>query len=355
MIPQDLLLYCRPGFEKECLAEVQHQAAELGLGGYARLEENSGWVLFKTHEPQAELLQIQWQDLVFSRQRLWVLTQLDELPDNRIAPIIEALVASGMHFADFFCETADTNAAKELSVFCRKFTVPLRQALKKAALLRDNSAWRLHLFFQGSHQVILACCKMANSSPYPMGIVRLRFPAQAPSRSTLKLEEGLLTLLSAEERELELKAQMRAVDLGASPGGWTWQMTERGISVIAIDNGPMDKTLMQSGFVEHLRVDGFHYCPPRQQDWVLCDMVEQPARIAELMANWVAKGWARQALFNLKLPMKKRFDELQRCRQLIERRFEQVGLEAELRIRQLYHDREEVTCYLVPHFDSDPS
>lgn len=347
MLAQNLLLYCRPGFEKECLAEVQQQAADLGVAGFARLEANSGRVLFESYEANAELFQLRWADLAFSRQKLYVLAELDALPDNRIEPILEVLNAQSLRFGDFFCETADTNEAKELSTFCRKFTVPLRQALKKSRRLVAESPWRLHLFFESSRRVILAYAKVSDSSPEPLGILRLRFPSQAPSRSTLKLEEALLVLLTAEEREQRLKAQMRAVDLGASPGGWTWQMTERGISVIAIDNGPIDKNLMQSGFVEHLRVDGFKFIPPRTQDWLLCDMVEQPSRIAELMANWVAKGWARQALFNLKLPMKKRFEEVQACRQLIERRLEQAGLLADLRIRQLFHDREEVSCYLT--------
>lgn len=348
MTPQELLLYCRPGFEKECLAEVQYQLAELGLSGFAKLQPDSGWVRFQCHQPDAELLRLRWQSLMFSRQRLFILESLTDLPDNRIAPIIESLQAQALNFSDVFCETADTNQAKELSVFCRKFTVPLRQALKKQGLLRSQSPWRLHLFFETSRQVILACCKVADASSQPMGILRLRFPSQAPSRSTLKLEEALLTLLTDDERAQQLQAQMRAVDLGAAPGGWTWQLTERGMSVIAIDNGPMDKALMQSGFVEHLKVDGFKFAPARQQDWLVCDMVEQPIRIAELMANWVAKGWTRQALFNLKLPMKKRFDEVMACRQLIERRLQQAGMDADLRIRQLFHDREEVSCYLAP-------
>ena len=38
-----------------------------------------------------------------------------------------------------------------------------------------------------------------------------------------------------EERAHELKAGMRAVDLGASPGGWLWVLAQRGIRVTAID------------------------------------------------------------------------------------------------------------------------
>ncbi|MGL5163433.1 MAG: 23S rRNA (cytidine(2498)-2'-O)-methyltransferase RlmM, partial [Plesiomonas shigelloides] len=37
-----LALYCRPGFEKECAAEITDKAAQLGVYGFARVKDNSG-------------------------------------------------------------------------------------------------------------------------------------------------------------------------------------------------------------------------------------------------------------------------------------------------------------------------
>ena len=48
-------------------------------------------------------------------------------------------------------------------------------------------------------------------------------------------------------------------------------------------------------------------------------------------------------MFNLKLPMKKRYDEVRRCEQHIEGVLRHVP--HTLALRQLYHDREEVTGY----------
>jgi 23S rRNA (cytidine2498-2'-O)-methyltransferase len=76
-------------------------------------------------------------------------------------------------------------------------------------------------------------------------------------------------------------------------------------------------------------------------------MAAQPARIAVLVADWLARGQARHALFNLKLPMKKRLEEVDRCRGLIEQRLHAAGRRAILRIKQLYHDREEVTACML--------
>jgi len=65
------------------------------------------------------------------------------------------------------------------------------------------------------------------------------------------------------------------------------------------------------------------------------------------VANWIAEGAARRAIFNLKLPMKKRYDEVLRCRAAIESQMERARVGYTLALRQLYHDREEVTGYLA--------
>ena len=45
--------------------------------------------------------------------------------------------------------------------------------------------------------------------------------------------------------------------------------------------------------------------------------------------------------------MKKRYDEVQRCEQRIDDRSTRRGMRRTLALRQLYHDREEVTGYLA--------
>ena len=99
--------------------------------------------------------------------------------------------------------------------------------------------------------------------------------------------------------------------------------------------------------VKHLRQDGFRFRPPHPVDWLVCDMVERPGRVAELMADWLAEGAARQAVFNLKLPMKKRAEALSDALERIDARMLAAGLAYTLQVKQLYHDREEVTVYLA--------
>lgn len=343
-----LLLYCRSGFEKEAAAEIQSVAATHGMAGFAKARPDTAHVLFQPYQElsDAECDRIRFRELIFARQLVFLLqSEPWQLPaGDRISPLLRQLQAIGLRFSEARLETADTNAAKELSGFLRKFTPALESALRKGGILDRRARHTLHLFFFDSSSVLAGYSEPGNASPWPMGIPRLRFPAAAPSRSTLKLEEALLYFLAPEERRELLREGCTAVDLGAAPGGWTWQLVRHGLHVTAIDNGVMDPHLMRSGQVEHLRVDGFHYRPPRRVSWLVCDMVEKPLRVAELCARWVADGFTERAIFNLKLPMKKRLDEVQLCQDAIAHILQQRSFT--LLVKQLYHDREEVTAYL---------
>jgi 23S rRNA (cytidine2498-2'-O)-methyltransferase len=374
-----LLHYCRPGFEGECAQEAAGAAIPVAA------ERGSAFVLARLNAPLSDAAAdalADWQRAIFARQRLPVFAFLDGLPRaDRLGPILATLRERGERYGDAWVETADSDAGKELAAFCRSFGNALIGALKKERLLdprgtspsapgrspnapgrspsaaeamdgRERPAQakdmgerprRLHAFFPQGDKVYLCSADPVASAPWPQGIPRLKFPREAPSRSTLKLEEALLVLLADDERERWLKPGMTAVDLGASPGGWTWQLARRSLRVTAVDNGPMDRGLMQSGLVTHLRADGFRFQPKKAVDWMVCDMVEQPRRVADLVARWLGEGWCRRAIFNLKLPMKKRFEETRLCLKLIEDQLAARGQRVELRARQLYHDREEIT------------
>jgi 23S rRNA (cytidine2498-2'-O)-methyltransferase len=82
-------------------------------------------------------------------------------------------------------------------------------------------------------------------------------------------------------------------------------------------------------------------------DWLVCDMVEQPQRVTELMIEWFAGGLTQHAIFNLKLPMKKRVAALQTALDTMRGAFNTKGIRYRLEAKQLYHDREEVTVFLT--------
>ncbi|MFU9138841.1 23S rRNA (cytidine(2498)-2'-O)-methyltransferase RlmM [Erwinia tasmaniensis] len=357
-----ILLYCRQGFEKECAAEISAKAAEHQAFGFARVKEDSGYVLYECYQDDdAEKLikTLPFSQLIFCRQMVVVGELLRDLPpEDRVSPVTGMLTGVVEKAGELRVEVPDTNESKELLKFCRKFTVPLRASLRAAGvLLNYESAKRpvVHVFF-----IAPGCCYVGyslpeNNSTFFMGIPRLKFPSDAPSRSTLKLEEAFHVFIPADEWEERLGSGLYAVDLGACPGGWTYQLVKRSMMVHAVDNGPMAPSLMDTGQVFHHREDGFRYRPARTNIyWLVCDMVEKPVRVANLMADWLVNGWCREAIFNLKLPMKKRYEEVSQNLAMIDEKLKAGGVNAQIQARQLYHDREEVTVHIRRIWSATP-
>lgn len=340
---------CRAGFENDCSEEL---GARLAASG-ARVKSivagaATGFVLIEITQPTDRRrlltnLTALWP--VFSRQ-LWLSDiYLADMPSkDRVSAIVDSAAGMGTVFCDAWVETADAESTRPLLPLCRTLPVPLREGLRKRGLLSvDPRLPRLHAFFTGSTSAYIGFSLATQSAKWPMGIPRLHMPRAAPSRSVLKLDEALLTFLSGEKRQQLLRPGMLAIDLGAAPGGWTWLLASMGLRVIAVDNGRIAPAVMQLETVEHRRMDGFKFHPPRGVDWLVCDIIEQPQRVADRLGVWFAKRWCKRAIFNLKLPMKKRYAALLQAQATFEKALS--GRRYELQFRQLYHDREEVTGF----------
>ncbi|MFC3120433.1 23S rRNA (cytidine(2498)-2'-O)-methyltransferase RlmM [Agaribacter flavus] len=343
------LLYCRAGYESDLASEIDSKLALLHGYGYAKLVKNSGYLHYTV---QSDSGFPRLSDLIFARQKLEIVANVafDDTLD-RITKLIDVLGnQNSMLFGDVMLEYADTESGRTIAKFCKKFTVPLRAALRKNVFLtakQNNNKPRLHLFFESSDACIVAVSKANDRSDEYLGIRRLKFPQDAPSRSTLKLEEAITFFYTPAQQSLLFKKGMTAVDLGACPGGWTYQLVKRGVKVEAIDNGAIADSLMKTGMVKHFAVDGFVYQPlDGHVDWLVCDMIEKPDKVASLMVNWLKNNWASAAIFNLKLPMKKRFQTVDvLLKQIAE---ELGGLSAmQIQAKHLYHNRDEVTVSVI--------
>jgi 23S rRNA (cytidine2498-2'-O)-methyltransferase len=340
-----LLLLTRPGFEPDLHLEL---ADWLKVRDVAVLPADCGpgALMLRGTPGQMQAIWQRWRDWrlesVFTREFLGVFAELPALSrGSRVEALLAEWALHAVPISALNVYAPDAESTRPLLPMTSSLENSLRA---KIALTPEAYDTSLHIVFLGSEHCVLALGHQHKSAPAPGGIPRLKFPPAAPSRSTLKLDEAFLCLLTHAERARWLERGMTAVDLGACPGGWTYQLVRRGISVVAVDNGAMSDTLMRSGKVEHVREDGFRFRPKRPVDWLVCDMVEAPQKVAALAVHWLMEKRCKFVMVNLKLPMKKRFAELQKCRALAAA---QLGDSLVWRCKQLYHDREEVTVLLT--------
>lgn len=344
---QGFYLLSRTGFESETSAEANDLAALAGVVGYAQTVPNTAYAVFHCFEPISSLpSSLHSHHWIFARQVVPIIGICEGLdPNDRLSPIIDLL--QGQAVSDIIAETPDTNDGKALSGLARALTNAGRQKLKQLAQYQEahTKLPRLHLLILSGTHIVVGLVYGQQASRHSGGILHLKLPKDAPSRAILKLEEAAMVLMPKSAREQWLRQGMSAVDLGAAPGGWTWWLTQQGLQVIAIDNANMSPEVMKTGQVEHIRADGFAWQPRRPVHWICCDMVEQPQRVTQRMLEWLQNDWAQAALFNLKLPMKKRYAMVQECLSLLT-----VGLGQDytIRAKHLYHDREEITVCVMP-------
>ncbi|MEY4632415.1 MAG: hypothetical protein RIQ81_2535 [Pseudomonadota bacterium] len=358
-----ILAWCREGFEDDCGQEMAEAVTKvLGLRRKPVPVSTSGTAfvtlpLASVQELQTVSRRLKLRELVFSRQIAFGFGPLDlgEVRD-RATPVANAAAevlgpVTGTEFARLTVTYPDNNEGKELTRFAKLVHPALAKALGKAGFNTRagdapsrgaNGLPLLNVFFYDhAKSAFLTWIDPANGSPWPDGVARLKFPPAAPSRSTLKLEEAFHVFMTRDQRDLLLRPGLTVVDLGASPGGWTWQFLQRQMFVTAVDNGKMDAALMATGMVDHRTEDAFKYRPKTPVDWLVCDVVEQPSRVAKLAAAWISGGLCRNLVVNLKMPMKQRHEEVIKCLETIRNASDKWHIAA----RQLYHDRREITVF----------
>lgn len=135
------------------------------------------------------------------------------------------------------------------------------------------------------------------SSPFPNGEVTFVEDRTAPpSRAYLKLWE-LFTLIG--ERPLPGEV---CLDLGSSPGGWTWVLQSLGARVISVDKAPLEPRIAALPGVEFRRQSAFAIEPNSVGgiNWVFSDVVSYPSRLLALVERWLSAGVACRFVCTLK-------------------------------------------------------
>lgn len=135
------------------------------------------------------------------------------------------------------------------------------------------------------------------SSPFPNGEVQFVEDRTAPpSRAYLKLWE-LFTLLG--ERPA---AGSFCVDLGSSPGGWSWVLQTSGAQVLSVDKAPLDPRVASLPGIAYRNESAFALDPASvgPVDWLFSDVICYPERLLKLVERWLDAGMARRFVCTVK-------------------------------------------------------
>jgi 23S rRNA (cytidine2498-2'-O)-methyltransferase len=149
----------------------------------------------------------------------------------------------------------------------------------------------------------------ACASPFPHGEARFVEDRQAPpSRAYLKLWEAF-TLLGERPKPGET-----CIDLGASPGGWTWVLQGQGARVISVDKAPLDPKIAALPNIDYRNESAFAIDPKSASpvDWLFSDVVCYPARLLTLVEKWMAAGAAGRFVCTLKFQGETDFETMRR-------------------------------------------
>lgn len=176
-----------------------------------------------------------------------------------------------------------------------------------------------------------------NLSDWPGGEIRFRREEEQLSRAKFKLLEAFSCFgVTAPEGG-------QALDLGAAPGGWTSLLLEKGLWVTAVDTGEIGEAIRTHPRLTFLRrnVDEVEF-GPNTFDLITCDMSWNPLNTARMVSRLAP---AARPGAHLILTVKLMLQNPTRTIRL-------VGEELEahyrvLQVKQLFHNRDEVTMHLV--------
>jgi tRNA(Ser,Leu) C12 N-acetylase TAN1 len=164
-------------------------------------------------------------------------------------------------------------------------------------------------------------------------------PGQRPlNRAQLKLEEIIARF------GLELSGDMRALDLGAAPGGWSKVLARHVREVVAVDPAELDPEVLALPQVTHwaVRAEELLTRPDLAQfDLIANDMNRDPDRSARLMcdlASALASGGL--AIMTIKFVTRQRRQHIREATEILERAY------TDIRVRKMPHNSRETTAVM---------
>jgi len=183
------------------------------------------------------------------------------------------------------------------------------------------------------------------SSLFPNGEMRfLEDRKNPPNRAYLKLWEAL-TIIQEHPRPGQF-----CVDVGASPGGWTWVLAKLGAEVLSIDRASLDARVSEMWGVHFQKRDAFSLTPEELResrekiDWLFSDLVCYPEKLFDWVMMWVESGACDNFICTLKFQGEGSYHMAQKFAEI-----------PNSRVLHLFHNKHELTWIKLKSWKTLPA
>jgi 23S rRNA (cytidine2498-2'-O)-methyltransferase len=167
------------------------------------------------------------------------------------------------------------------------------------------------------------------SSLLPSGEYHFQETKEPPSRAYLKLWEVFTRI------RIMPKPNDLCLELGASPGSWTWVLSKLGAKVIAVDRAPLAKDFPN---VQFLKKDAFSLDPKDLKDvkWVFSDLICYPEKLLSWIKLWLNAGSKANFICTLKFQGEEHYSAIKEFKKI-----------PGSKIIHLFHNKHELTFILI--------
>jgi len=247
---------------------------------------------------------------------------VQRVPVTSVASAAAHLRAQQRNWARLWPTSAAGGGLTRRSQLIEQALPPLRRSLRFPGCVQTVGAYRDSPM--GSWTLLapdVMLCAARCSSLFAHGELHFDEDKRGPpSRAYLKLWEAFTRL-----GRIPLPSDV-CVDLGSSPGGWTWALQQLGVkAVVSVDKAPLDPAVAQLPNVHFVKESAFGIDPRRaleavpgaqRVNWLFSDIACYPERLLRLVRTWIDSGLVDNIVCTIKFQHETDFDAIARFRAL---------------------------------------
>ncbi len=149
-----------------------------------------------------------------------------------------------------------------------------------------------------------------------------------PNRAYLKLWEVLAT------QNCIIDPEANAIEIGASPGGWSWVLSQYFKTVYTFDKADLDPKVQKIPNIVHSKADAFKINPKNYANcsWFFSDLICSPEKMLETIQFWLDHSKIKNFICTVKFKGQTDYEVIDKLRKI-----------PDSKLVRLYQNKHEIT------------